>query len=184
MSTSDHQLLVPLQGAGQALLYLDYDGVLSHENVLWHPKQGAYLDAPARYTLFQHARLLEKMLQPHTDILIVLSTTWVLRFGCAGAALRLPKGLRSRVVGATNDCEAADFAYMPRAEQVTADVLRRKPSRWLALDDDPIGWPDWSLPHLLLTDPYEGISPLPLQEELRRRLAQLASAQLPPPTSP
>ena len=33
----------PLEGNGQPLLYLDFDGVLSHENVLWH-EQGAYLD--------------------------------------------------------------------------------------------------------------------------------------------
>lgn len=50
---------------------------------------------------------------------------------------------------------------------------------WLALGDDPIGWPAWALPHLLLTDPYEGISVPALQNELRARLAQLS--QLPHP---
>jgi len=164
----------PLEGNGQPLLYLDFDGVLSHENVLWH-EQGAYLDAPERYSLFQHAPLLEEMLQPYPAILIVLSTSWVVRYGCAGAALRLPKSLRSRVVGATFDSEApADFAYIPRGEQVTADVLRRKPSRWLALDDNTEGWPAWALPNFVRTHPYEGISPKGIQAQIRRRLAILA----------
>ena len=30
-----------LSGHGGLLLYLDYDGVLHHENVLWHPRMGA-----------------------------------------------------------------------------------------------------------------------------------------------
>jgi hypothetical protein len=174
--------MTPLEGYSQPVLYLDYDGVLNHENVQWHPERGAYLDAPARYTLFQHARLLEEMLQPYPAILIVLSTTWVVRFGCAGAALRLPKGLRSRVIDATYDSDApADFAYMPRGEQVTADVLRRKPSQWLALDDDAQGWPAWALPHFVRTHPYEGISPKRVQSQIGRGLAVLAGLE--PPTA-
>jgi hypothetical protein len=164
-----------LEGCGQPVLYLDFDGVLSHENVLWHPEHGAFLDAPERYSLFQHARLLEEMLQPYPTIKIVLSTSWVLRYGCAGAALRLPEGLRSRVIGATYDGEAiADFVHVPRGEQVTADVLRRKPSRWLALDDDAQGWPAWALPNFVRTHPYEGIRPKRVQAQIRRRLAALA----------
>jgi hypothetical protein len=105
----------------------------------------------------------------------VLSTSWVLRFGCAGASLRLPKGLRSRVIGATyNGEELEDFVYLPRGEQVTADVLRRKPSQWLALDDDAQGWPAWALPNFMKTHPYEGISPKRIQTQIRRRLAALA----------
>ncbi len=29
----------PPKGAGALVLYLDFDGVLHHENVLWHPKR-------------------------------------------------------------------------------------------------------------------------------------------------
>ena len=54
----------PPNGRGQAILYLDFDGVLMHEGVFWHPRRGAYLDAPAGYRLFQHASLLDEMLQP------------------------------------------------------------------------------------------------------------------------
>ena len=34
------------KGAGELIVYLDFDGVLHHENCLWHPKRGPYLEAP------------------------------------------------------------------------------------------------------------------------------------------
>lgn len=173
------------KGQGLSVLYLDFDGVLMHENVLWHPRRGAYLHAPPEYTLFQHAELLEQLLAPYPDISIVLSTSWVLQYGCYGAAKRLPDGLRRRVIGATyHSAMRTDirFSDMPRGEQVVRDVLRRAPGSWLAVDDNPEGWPAWALPHLVLTDPHEGISPPHLQEKLRRNLALLAALQLPVPS--
>lgn len=166
-------------GYGAPILYLDFDGVLSHENVLWHPRRGAYLHAPEGYSLFQHAPLLEAMLAPYPNILIVLSTSWVRQYGCAGAAKRLPLGLRRRVIGATYHSlmPRCDFGLLARGVQVTEDVLRRRPGSWLALDDDPDGWPEWAVPHFLLTDPVEGISPPSLKDELRRRLELLADLQ-------
>lgn len=55
----------PATGSGEPVLYLDYDGVLIHEKVLWHPKRGAYLHAPEGHSLFQHAPLLEELLAPY-----------------------------------------------------------------------------------------------------------------------
>lgn len=180
----------PPKGRGEPVLYMDVDGVLHHENCLWHPRRGAYLHAPERYVLFQHAALLEELLAPHPQVRIVLSTSWVRRYGCAGTAKRLTGGLRARVIGATyhSSMSRDGFALLPRGQQVTDDVLRRRPGSWLALDDDPEGWPDWAAPHFLQTDPYEGISPPHLQDELRRRLALLANllppSELPPANTP
>jgi hypothetical protein len=164
------------RGQGAPLLYLDFDGCLHHESVHWEPgREWPSLRAPVRYTLFQHAALLDEMLAPYPSIAIVLSTTWVWHYGLRKAAKELPAGLRSRVIGATYDSEAsADFAYAPRGEQVTADVLRRKPSRWLALDDNTEGWPAWALPNFVRTHPYDGISPKRIQAQIRRGLAILA----------
>jgi hypothetical protein len=161
-----------------------------HENVLWHPRRGAYLVAPEGYRLFQHASLLDEMLQPHPSIQVVLSTSWVRQYGCSGAAKRLPPGLRKRVIGATyHSCRPViEFASLSRGAQVTEDVLRRRPGSWLALDDGPDGWPDWAAPHFMQTDPHEGISPRQSQDELRRRLALLAKlhplSEFPPLTAP
>jgi hypothetical protein len=164
------------KGRSLPVLYLDFDGVLHHENCCWRPKTGPYLIAPARYSMFQHAVLLQTMLAPYPAIKIVLSTSWVRIYSCYKAAKRLPPGLRSRVIGATyhSQMPGDSFFYMPRGEQVTADVQRRCPSSWLALDDDFSGWPDWALKNFLQTDPYEGISPPELQDRIREKLACLA----------
>ena len=84
-----------------AVVYLDFDGVLHHHNVLWSAKRGPHLDASAQDVLFQHAELLLGLLRPYPDIRIVLSTSWVLKYGCYGAARRLPAELQDRVIGAT-----------------------------------------------------------------------------------
>lgn len=33
----------PPKGRGEPVPYMDVDGVLHHENCLWHPRRGAYL---------------------------------------------------------------------------------------------------------------------------------------------
>lgn len=166
-----------VKSTAHTVLYLDYDGTLHNEAVYWDGGRWPFLRAPARYTLFQHAALLDEMMTPHPSIKIVLSTSWVRHYGLRKAAKELPAGLRRRVIGSTYDSQVPGdhFEYLSRGEQVATDVERRRPARWLALDDDPMGWPDWAQPHLLLTDPYEGISPPGLQDELRRRLVLLSN---------
>lgn len=162
-----------MKGTGQIVLYLDYDGVLHHENCLWHPKRGAYLHAPERYTLFQHAPLLEQMLAPYPTVQIVLSTSWVLRYGCTGAAKRLPQGLRRRVIGATfhkRHMYLPFFRETPRGQQVWEDVQRRKPKGWLALDDNGEGWPAEHAHRHVLTQMYEGISEPSVKTEIEQKL--------------
>lgn len=166
-------------GCGEPVCYVDYDGSLHHCGVRWSEERGFFLEAPPRYHLFQHVSLLEELLAPYPAVRLVLSTSWAQKLGLRDAAAYLPESLQARVVGGTYEfAESGDyFAYLSRGEQVVLDVQRRRPSAWLALDDDVVGWPQWSSQHLLLTDPYEGISPPHLQEELRRRLALLASLQ-------
>jgi hypothetical protein len=166
-----------LKGQGQSVLYLDLDGVLHHEAVYWHPRRGMHLRAPERYVLFQHAPLLEELLAPYPSIVIVLSTDWQRRYRLTAVAKRLPTGLRSRVIGGTfhPDMSPDGYDLLPRWAQILADVQRRRPGAWLALDDDFIGWPNELLDHLVVCDPYEGLSPPALLDELRRRLAMLAN---------
>jgi hypothetical protein len=92
------------KGAGEPILYLDFDGVLHHEAVFFSPSKGLYIkaeQASVGHVLFQHAPLLIEMLDPHPDIKIVLSTSWVRQYGCYRVAKRLPQALRERVIGAT-----------------------------------------------------------------------------------
>lgn len=163
------------KGAGELILYLDFDGVLHHENVLWHSKKGAYLVAPPQYSLFQHVDLLSSLLKPYPDLKIVLSTSWVRTYGCDKSAKRLPRALSSRVVGATFHSRMYEpgFISLPRGMQVSADVVRRKPRDWLALDDDYVDWPTWCLDKYIRTHEHEGISEPSVRAEITKKLATL-----------
>lgn len=147
------------KGLGEHVLYLDYDGVLHHEDVRWAPKRGAYLPVPG-HRLFEHAALLETLMEPYPKLRIVLSTTWARVYSCSGAAKRLPPRLRDRVIGATwhSEMPMQTFRDKPRGQQVMEDVARRRPFDWLALDDTDEGWPAKARDHVLITDEQLGIS--------------------------
>lgn len=144
------------------VLYLDFDGCLHPEPVHWHPRRGAYLSselAAAGHRLFEHAALLEELLEPYPSLVIVLSTSWAVHYGCSRAAKRLPPGLRKRVVGATyhSAIDKSAFRLLPRGRQVLDDVARRQPQVWLALDDFAEGW-GTALEHVVVTHSTLGIA--------------------------
>lgn len=167
-----------MNGTGDLVLYLDFDGVLHHENVKWAPQTGPYLDAPARYKLFQHAELLAQMLEPYAAIKIVLSTAWGQWYGLDYSVARLAAALRSRVVGAIYARGLKypdDFACMPRGMQVAVDAASRRPLDWLALDDNEEGWPPEHAHRHVHTHMYEGISDPDVQAEFKRKLKEMCS---------
>lgn len=175
----------PLQGLGELVLYLDYDGVLHHENVHWSRTKGAHLRAPDGYTLFQYTHLLEALLAPYPDLKIVLSTSWVRHYGCTNTAKRLPQSLRARVIGATyhSRMNPSDFNQAPRGMQVWSDVLRRQPRDWIALDDDYLHWPAWCRDKFIQSDEHEGISAPAVHMDLQRKLAVMCAQDMTPPPS-
>lgn len=142
------------------VLYLDYDGVLHHEDVRWKLRVGAFMNAPG-FHLFEHATLLDELLRPYPDLAIVLSTSWVVQFGCSRSAKRLPPGLSTRVVGATFHSEMSRrrFEALTRGRQVMEDVERRKPVDWFALDDTDEGWPEDFRDRVVITHEQLGIFP-------------------------
>lgn len=166
-----------MKGQGSCVLYLDFDGVLHHENCYWHPRRGAYLRAPARYRLFEHVELLEELMRPYPEIRIVLSTSWVVRLGYSRTAKRLPPSLRERVIGATlhTRMNEHEFHSHPRGMQVWLDVTRRKPAQWLALDDTWEDWPLWCLENYVRTDPDEGIGAPEVTASIVEKLKQLGN---------
>jgi hypothetical protein len=159
------------------VLYLDFDGVLHHEDVRWHTNVGPYYlsTLPEHYKLFQHVRLLEQCLKSYPGVCIVLSTSWVVRYGMARAGKNLSPALRARVIGATfhSRMNREDFLSKPRGQQVTEDVLRRNPRRWLALDDDPRGWPAWTVDNYIRTHEHAGISDPVVLHVLTTRLKEV-----------
>ncbi|MEM5434703.1 HAD domain-containing protein [Paraburkholderia diazotrophica] len=158
---------------GGRVLYLDFDGVLHPENVWRRPGIGPYVATPPGHRVFELAPLLAQALEPYPDLQIVLATSWVRVLSFTRAARRLPASLRARVIGATyhSRMDAASFLEMPRGVQILADVSRRRPAAWLALDDDAEGWaPAWRT-HLVRTHAVLGISAPEVFAELGEKLA-------------
>jgi hypothetical protein len=70
---------------------------------------------------------------------VVFSTNWVRERGFNRTREALPTSLQQRVIGATfhkRYMRKDKFSQIARYHQIIADVERRRPSRWLAIDDD------------------------------------------------
>lgn len=65
------------------------------------------------------------------------------------------------------------FWAAPCGLQVWADVRRRQPERWFALDDDWLHWPAWCRYQLILTNEIAGISEPTVLSRIRERLAKV-----------
>lgn len=166
------------RGSGEPVLYLDYDGVLHHEDVWWHYRRGAYVK-PAGFALFEHAPLLADLLRPYPSVRIVLSTSWVRVRRFSRAKKRLLPELRERVIGATfhTAMNQARFEALSRGMQVWEDVQRRQPSDWFALDDNT-EWPESCRDKLVLTDPGLGISAPGIEALVRAHIERICLGRM------
>jgi hypothetical protein len=163
---------------GSYVLFTDFDGVLHpaevHASGPKHSPQ-IQLRAPGHH-LFENVDFLEGVLSSYPHVAIVLSTTWCLHYGIEFATHQLPPALQSKVTGTTFDPAHPHFwrmAHWSRYDQIAADVDRRKPTAWLAVDDDPLGWPAAERHHLLLTPSELGLACVKAQAEFRFRMAEV-----------
>jgi hypothetical protein len=169
-------VIPPPVAIGGHVLFLDFDGVLHPEDVRRRAGKGPYIATPSGHVLFEHAPLLAAVLRPYPDIRIVLSTSWVRWYRSVHrVARKLPPELKARVVGATYHQHMEEES--PRGMQIWADVLRRKPAAWLALDDDYLHWPTWCREQLVRTDEVLGISAPQVLDELKAKLLLLHEMQ-------
>ena len=164
----------PPRGRREKLLFLDFDGVL-HGEARVRLRAGPYVALPAGGKLFEHTPILEELLAPYPDIRIVLSTSWVHVYRYSRAVRRLPASLRARVIGSTfhSAMDLNAFLSLSRGQQVWADVVRRQPSDWLALDDTYDGWPEHCIDNFIATDEVYGISEPKVRERIVQKLAAL-----------
>ncbi|WP_312841162.1 HAD domain-containing protein [Delftia tsuruhatensis] len=182
MSTEQSTPYVPASRPRSAdvVLYLDLDGVVHHEKVLWHPGKGIYMSPyeAAGHTLFEWLPILEQALEPYPALALVLSSTWCIRPGYSATLKRFPITLRSRFIGGTyhkrvhgvDPWNQAMFRKTPRGVQIQQDAQRRKPHHWIALDDDLEDWPAAYRHHLIACDGTTGLSDPGVQRELKEQL--------------
>jgi hypothetical protein len=156
------------------VVYLDLDGVAHPSEVYRHPKRGIYIDpCLAGHTLFENLPLLVDALQQFPEVRVVLSTSWVPTLGFGRTLKKLPLPLRPRVIGATFHSQymrRADWDRVPRGYQILGDVSRRRPTHWVALDDDDVEWPEEHRCKLVKTDEIMGLRRQGALDELMTHL--------------
>lgn len=158
------------------ILFLDFDGVLHPDAV--YLRQSGHIELRAEGALFMWADRLAAALQPHPDVRIVLSTSWVRNIGFHRTRKALPTDLAARVVGATwhSGMDKGWLDYIPwdnqtRYEQIQAYLSRLSaPARWIAVDDDAQGWAATDFHRLIKTDPNLGLSAPETLAELTSKL--------------
>lgn len=156
-----------------AVLYLDFDGVL-HPGEVYRIRGQIVLQCEG-IGLFEWAPLLAEYLEPHPDVRIVLSTSWVRVLSFTGARARLPAALAERVIGATwhSAMDQDWWRGLSRYEQISRHAQRHRIARWLAVDDDAQGWPQEWHSHLVPTDSMLGIAAPDSRKLLQQRLHEL-----------
>lgn len=153
-------------------VFLDFDGVLHPDEV--YLVRGHPVLRIDGISLFEWSEILVESLEPYPKVQIVLSTSWVRLLGFEEASERLPEPLRKRVAGATwHATVPRRWTQMTRFEQILLGVERHRPARWLAIDDDGIGWSDEHRENLVLTDSLLGLGCASAQAELREKLQML-----------
>jgi hypothetical protein len=150
----------------EAVVFLDYDNCL-------HGEVGRYKSAPNLRTLageplFVHAPILAQALEPYPAVRLVLSTSWVATLGYSRARDYLPEPLRKRVIGATYHSSVGRewWSTRTRYQQIRRYLSLRKPTRWLAIDDDVDGWPQEDREWLVQTAVGIGLSSPSVQRDL------------------
>ncbi|QPS06911.1 hypothetical protein I6G66_21750 [Delftia acidovorans] len=188
MSTGISAPYIPASSPRSAdvVLYLDLDGVVHHEAVLWHPRCGIYMSPyqATGHSLFEWLPILQEELAPYPQVSLVLSSTWCIRPGYAKTLQRLPEQLRTRFIGGTfhkrvhgaDPWILASFRDTSRGQQILEDVTRRKPRQWLALDDDIEDWPTTILDRLVACDGKTGLSNPETRQALRNMLQKCHAA--------
>jgi hypothetical protein len=152
------------------VLFLDFDGVL-HPDAVYLSRRGPTLRSEGE--LFMWAPVLVEILDPFTQVSLVLSTSWVRNLGFKRTLGFLPAGLRDRVIGATwHSSMAKDWADdskwdgRTRYDQISRYAARAQLAYWISLDDDPEGWGTTAQHRLVACDPNSGLSNPGTQQSL------------------
>ncbi len=117
--------------------------------------------------LFEFAPLLIDLLEPYPDVVLVLTTSWLMTLSAGQVTARLPFELGRRVVGTTRHIKprlshilnGSDRTYVIACYAYGASL-----KHWLAIDDSVFGAAGFGShygelsDHYLLLDPSRGIS--------------------------
>lgn len=167
------------------ILYLDFDGVLHHEEVYTNGNT-PFMKEPGR-KLFEWVDILDNILDNHRDISIVLSTSWARYLRYDYSKSMLPPKMQEMCIGACwhssmkydsgwgGGYTSSSYPYdnLTRYEQIKQNSKRRFTENWIAIDDNYYGWAEEDLDKLVKCDHALGLSDIKTQKDLINKLKQL-----------
>jgi hypothetical protein len=160
--------------ADSAVLYTDLDHTL-HRTDAYLTKHGIVPGSPET-PFFEFAPALERLLDPYSHVVIVLSTSWVQELGFDETRARFPTAsLRARVVDATYHAQdelSPIWSNVSRGSQVLRHVRRHGLKRWLAIDDDRAGFEGYAA-QLIHCQQTIGLGDKDVQELFAHRLKSM-----------
>lgn len=180
------------------ILFLDFDGVLHHEDVTLKrcgPTEQKYLKpeelryvnhackiarGPKGKVLFEHCERLEAALAPYPDIQIVISSSWREHFRPEKLISFLTPALVARVIGQTPVCDDIGGIGSRLCDiHAYLDGNDLAGKAWIALDDQPqLFWDDTEdFPPSLFYTPADGLTDaiLPYFIEFLREIREVKS---------
>ncbi|QQS40416.1 MAG: hypothetical protein IPM63_13740 [Acidobacteriota bacterium] len=126
------------------LIFLDFDGVLRRNTSRLYKLEPDLV------------RNLENAVLPHTDLKVVITSSWREAYSTRTIGRLFPSEFAERIEGATPIANERSEHY--RYTEILAYLRRfhQKGANWIAIDDDPLHYPADA--PLILTDPSEGFT--------------------------
>lgn len=150
---------------GTPTIFLDLDGTLHCGHAAMDEDGRISLDTGR--PLFEFAPLLIDLLEPYPDVVIVLTTSWLMTLSAGQVTARLPFALGKRVVGTTRHIKPRLSHILNRSDRtyvICCYAYGASLTRWLAIDDSVYGAAGFGShfgelsDHFLLLDSSFGIS--------------------------
>ena len=127
------------------ILFLDIDGCLRRSSTPLYKLESHLVENLERFVA---------ELEKGGPVEIVITSTWKTAFSLDQIRSHFPHSLRLKIIGATPSFPAADGSrYEEIRTYLRLNGLERK--NWIAIDDDPFGFPP-NLENLILVDPEVG----------------------------
>ncbi|MFM0390389.1 HAD domain-containing protein [Paraburkholderia phytofirmans] len=154
------------------VIYLNFDGVLHPDHVMYGEGCTPSVVTTGHAAL-EHVGLLAELLEPYSEIQIVLNTWWTFYLGLDACVEMLPPPLANRVDDATIGYASSYNSPPCRAIEMERHIARHRQGCFIILDHNNARYRPELLPHLLLLDPNDGLGALAARRSVARRLMRI-----------
>ncbi|OBR47205.1 hypothetical protein A6456_32945 [Paraburkholderia tropica] len=156
-------------------LFVDFEGTLHIGHASIDERGEIALDTGR--PLFEFAPLLADLLEPYPEVVLVLTTSWLMTLNAQEVTSLLPLELARRVVGTTQNIKPR-LSYLlggtARTYVITSYAYGASLTKWLAIDDSVFGAerfgrePGELAHHFVLLDSAQGLGDINAQKRVKQ----------------